>query len=107
MTAEQEAKQLDSVTDFVKEREMDESKAKTAMSQLSKQSSDNDTNKVSDIQKMNKIAVSKDDITIICSELEVSEDIAARALRQVIHDGLVNESTTALGEALRKLVTSS
>ncbi len=102
MTADDEAKQLDSVTDRVQENEtLDSSKAKTAMAALSSTSSD----AIAEQKKLAKIKISKEDVELIMSEMEVTEDIASRALREVISRG-VEEGKTPLGEALRKLITS-
>ncbi len=97
MTAADEAKQLDSVTDIVHEKEMDESKAKDAMSALST------VQNVSESDKMNaKIAaVSKEDVNVIVSELEVTEDVAMKALRDAAS---TVDGTNVLEEALRNLV---
>jgi len=93
MTKEEEAKQLDSVTDVVQEKELDASKAQQAMSALAttKQTS-------SDTAAAQAIAVSPKDVAFIVEELEVTEDVAARALREVEGASLV--------AALKKLVTT-
>ena len=102
MTAEDEAKQLDKVTDRVQEHEtLDSSKAKSAMAALTSSSSAG----ISDHKKLAKIKISKEDVLIIVDELEVSEDIAARVLREVIFEG-VEEGTSPLGEALRRLLVA-
>lgn len=93
-TQEQEAKQLDSVTDVVQEQVIDSSKATEAMSALAvggnnQAATDNSSQQV--------VAVSKDDVALIVSELEVSEEIATRTLRNVAGD---------VTEALRQLVTN-
>ena len=102
MTAAQEAQQLDSVTDIVQEKEMDESKAKDAMTALSTASavgSDAET-------ELAKIEVSKEDVAVIVEELEVREDVAVRALREVLSEGSVGDGHSAVSAALRKLVVS-
>ncbi len=71
MTAEDEAKQLDSVTDRVKEHEtLDSSKAKSAMAALTSSSSAG----ISDHKKLAKIKISKEDVLVIVDELEVSQE---------------------------------
>ena len=104
MTAAEEAQQLDSVTDRVMEDKngvMDESTAQNAMAALTaKRLSDS-----ADAQ-LEQIRVSKEDVDVICNELEISSDIADRTLREVVRDGLVTDGKTALQAALTKLVVS-
>jgi|EP01083_Nonionella_stella_P226580 NACalpha-BTF3-like transcription factor len=103
MTAENEEKQLDSVTDRVQEHEtLDSSKAKSAMAALTSTSSAG----VSDQKKLAKIKISKEDVEIIMNELEVSEDVASGALREVIFEGTIEEGKSPLGEALRRLLVA-
>ena len=103
MTADDEAKQLDSVTDRVQEHEtLDSSKAKSAMAALTSSSSAG----MSDQKKLAKIKISKEDVDVIVNELEVSEDIADRVLREVISEGVVGEGGSPLGEALRRLLVA-
>jgi len=97
MAGEQEAKQLDSVTDVVKEAELDASKVEEAMSALNKQEEDEGAAALAAVE------VSKEDVTLIVNELEVTEDVAEMALRQVAADGT---DGSVLEAALRKLVTS-
>jgi len=103
MTAEDEAKQLDSVTDRVTEQaSLDDSKATAAMASLATRAGDGsgaDSN-------MSKIEVSREDIELVVSELEVTDDVAERAIKEVVSEGLVTEGKTAVGEALRRLVVS-
>ena len=89
-----EAKQLDSVTDYVQERELDAGKAQEAMSALS-------STQASQHADIEQVAVSKEDVDLIMSELEVPQDVAERALRSVTVD---NEKLRVV-EALRQLVT--
>ena len=91
MTADEEAKQLDSVTDRVQETELDESRSNKALSAL---------NAKSGSAASASISVKKEDIDVIVAELEVTEDEAAAALRQVAAEG------GNLTDALRMLVTS-
>lgn len=102
MTAKDEAKQLDSVTDRVMDREsMSASKATEAMSALASKRDETDPNVILD-----SIQVSKEDVDLIVNELEVTEDIATKTLRQVLSQGLVPEGESAVGEALRRLIVS-
>ena len=102
--AEKEAKQLDSVTDRVQETELDANKAQQAMSALSTTKQEDADGKATALAA---ITVSKDDVALIVSELEVSDDVAERALREV---ALAAGVTTAddgkmVVAALRQLVT--
>jgi NACalpha-BTF3-like transcription factor len=98
MVEAEEAKQLDSVTDNVKEAEcIDASKAQKAMSALSTLHEDDKTTALA------TVAVSKEDVAFIVSELEVTEEVAERALREVAADAEEGKMVVA---ALRKLVTS-
>ena len=102
MTEEEEAKQLDSVTDRVQENEaLDSSKAKSAMAALTSSSSD----AIAEQRKLAKINISKEDVEVIMNEMEVTEDVASRTLREVIAKG-IEEGHSPLGEALRKLITA-
>lgn len=73
MTAREEAKQLDSVTDRVQDKEFDENVAKDAMSAL-RQQSENQT------EQQQTVAVSKEDVDLIVEQLEVSREEAEMAL---------------------------
>lgn len=99
MTAAEEAKQLDSVTDVVQEKELDASKAQQAMSALATKSQ-----KKAEEAASAAVAVSKEDVALIVSELEVTDEVAARALRQVADE--VPEGKSVVAAALRKLVVS-
>jgi hypothetical protein len=92
-----EAKQLDMVTDRVQEKELDASKAQEAMSALvSGGAKANDA--------LSQIQVSKEDVDLIVNELEVTEAVAERALREVAAQA-VDEQPLVVA-ALRKLVAS-
>jgi hypothetical protein len=100
MAAEQEAKQLDSVTDRYEEKELDASKAQQAISALSTNSANAAT-----VEKV--VAVSKEDVALIVSELEVTEEVAERVLREVaLQDGVGEDGDSMVVAALRRLVTS-
>jgi NACalpha-BTF3-like transcription factor len=98
MEAQQQAKQLDSVTDFVQESELDASKMQQAMSALSTSKQEDDPKAAA----LAAVEVSKEDVALIVSELEVTDAVAERALREVAVDG---EESKMLEAALRKLVT--
>jgi NACalpha-BTF3-like transcription factor len=100
MTADEEAKQLDSVTDNVQEKELDESKAQQAMSSLG--ATKQGGNQVA--AAISTIAVSKEDVALIVSEMEVTEEEATRVLREVAED--VSENKSLVAAALRRLVVS-
>jgi NACalpha-BTF3-like transcription factor len=100
MAAEEQntAKQLDSVTDNFEEQEVDATKAQQAMSAWS-------TGKqASALSEEDQVAVSKEDVELIMSELEVTEEVAKRTLRQVAVD--VKEGESMVVAALRKMVSS-
>jgi NACalpha-BTF3-like transcription factor len=96
MDAEAEAKQLDSVTDVVKDDEIDESAAANAMSALSTANGETDHESAA----LAAITVSKEDVDLIVSELEVTEEVAERALRE---SSLANEGNI-VESALRALI---
>ena len=101
MTSNDEAKQLDSVTDLVQGKELDENRTRDAMSALSSSaalSSSSDT-------QLASIEVSKEDVAFIVHELEVTDERAEITLKQVIMEGLP-EGQTALTTALMRLITS-
>jgi NACalpha-BTF3-like transcription factor len=100
-TEAEQAKQLDSVTDVVQEKELDASKAQEAMSALSAQKADQSLD-----AGAQAVAVSKEDVALIMSEMEVTEDVAERALRSVTLPA-DDSSSSRLVEALRHLVTNS
>ena len=100
MTAKDEAKQLDSVTDRVQEVELDDSKAQEAMTALSSAKKEDD-NKAAALAS---ITVSKEDVALIVSELEVTDEVGERVLREVALDGA--DEGKMLEAALRKLVTT-
>ena len=97
---EAQAKQLDSVTDRVEEQEVDISKAQMAMSSLGGAAADGADASV---------AVSAADVQVICEELEVTEEVAAKVLRQVVTAGMVASTEDHDGwvaAALRHLIVS-
>jgi polyhydroxyalkanoate synthesis regulator protein len=102
MADSNEAKQLDSVTDRIAEKDaVEEHKAKDAMAAL-KSTGDDSRTKVLD-----SIQVDQKDVDVIVDELEVTEDVARGVLKDVIFEGLVKEGTSALEEALRRLLIGS
>jgi len=94
--AEAQAKQLDSVTDRFEEQEVDVAKAQQAMNAL--------MTKQESVAASEQVAVSKEDVALIVSELEVTDELAERTLREVALD--VKEGESIVAAALRKLVTS-
>ena len=97
-TQAEQAQQLDSVTDRVQESELDASKAMQAMNTLTSAK-----NKSTTADAASQVAVSKEDVALVMSEMEVTQDVAERALRSV---KTADESKRVV-EALRHLVTSS
>jgi len=96
MEAQEQAKQLDSVTDRVQEKEVDATKAQQAMSALSFASAKHTAEQV---------AVSREDVALIVAELEITDEAAERALRQVATETR-RDGESLVVAALRKLVTS-
>jgi hypothetical protein len=81
---EAEAKQLDSVTDRVAEQEVDLGKAQQAMSSLGGTATvATDQADQAVTSPTTVIQVSATDCQVLMDELEVSEDVAAKVLRQV------------------------
>jgi NACalpha-BTF3-like transcription factor len=99
MVDHEQAKQLDSVTDFVQEQEVDDTRARQAMSALSTKNED------SALNSTDNIAVSKEDVDLIVYELEVTEELAKKTLQEVA--GGIPEGDSLVAAALRKLVTST
>ena len=93
-----EAKQLDMVTDRVQEKELDASKAQKAMSALV--SGGTKANNI-----LSHILVSREDVDVIMNELEVTEEVATRALQAVVVDVGVDQQSRVVA-ALRLLITS-
>ena len=94
-----EAKQLDSVTDMVQEQELDASQALQAMSALSSDKKKDDHKSAA----LASVVVKKEDIAQVVEEMEVSEELAEKVLREVAVEGHQSKMVEA---ALRKLVTS-
>jgi len=97
-TQAEQAQQLDSVTDRVQESELDASKAQQAMSALNSTKS-----KGASADAASKVAVKKEDVDLIMSEMEVTQDVAERALRIV----KPSDENQRVVEALRVLVRGS
>lgn len=99
MVEHEQAKQLDSVTDVVQEQEVDATKAQQAMSALSSKNEDSAANAA------DQVAVSKEDVDLIVSELEVTEELAEKTLREVASS--MKEGDSLVVAALRKLVSGT
>ena len=95
----EEAKQLDSVTDMVQEQELDASKVQQAMDALSSERKEDDSKAAA----LAAVTVSKEDIATIVEEMEVTEEIADKVLREAAIEG---HQDRMLQAALRKLITS-
>jgi len=107
MTTEDEAKQLDSVTDRVQEKELDESRATQALGALSTTTSSTTSGlAAASTSSINTIHVKKEDVDIIMEELEVTEDEAMAALRAELGVDANLEGQELVAAALRRLVTS-
>lgn len=101
MTAEDEAKQLDSVTDNVQEKELDKSRANQALGALA-----GGTGGATTSSTAKAIAVKKEDVDVIVAELEVTEDEAAAALRETAAANGSLEGQALVAAALTRLVVS-
>ena len=109
MTTEDEAKQLDSVTDRVQEKELDESRATQALGALSTTTtttSSTTSGLAASTSSINTIHVKKEDVDIIMEELEVTEDEAMAALRAELGVDANLEGQELVAAALRRLVAS-
>jgi NACalpha-BTF3-like transcription factor len=100
MTSDQEAKQLDSVTDLVQGKDLDENRTRDAISALSSSTLSKTLDSV-----LASVQVSKEDIAFIVNELEVTDEAAERALKRVIMGG-IPQGQSALTAALLLLITS-
>jgi hypothetical protein len=105
MTSEDEAKQLDSVTDRVHEKDLDESRATQALGAL--------TNAAAvDAARGSAFVAKKEDVVLIMDELEVTEDEAVAALRAAaaeevgVENGNPPGGQSLVAAALRRLVLS-
>lgn len=118
--AQAQAKQLDSVTDVVQETEVDATKAQEAMAGLTTAPviHNDDGEAATTDAKSSKATVEKtirvNDVELICNELDVTEEVARKALREAAFE-LGNSSTgegqpqhqrAMLAHALKNLVTS-
>jgi NACalpha-BTF3-like transcription factor len=97
-TDQEQAKQLDSVTDVVQEKELDQNKAQEAMASLAGAAKGQSTKTTPTLQ------VSKEDVTLIMTQMEVSEDEAIRALQETAV--VMAEGKSLPVETLRRMVTS-
>jgi|Transcript_7882 NACalpha-BTF3-like transcription factor len=97
-TDQEQAKQLDSVTDVVQEKELDQNKAQEAMASLAGAAKSQSTKTTPTLQ------VSKEDVTLIMTQMEVSEDEAIRALQETAV--VMAEGKSLPVETLRRMVTS-
>lgn len=118
--SQQEAQQLDSVTDMVQEQDtVDGTKALQAMSGgAGGATRQQQQHHAQQQQQAQQTKISQDDIDLIMAELEVTEECAIKTLREVAAtratSGGSNNSNAATAqpssplvvEALRKLVTS-
>jgi hypothetical protein len=103
--AKAQAKQLDSVTDFVQEQEVDATRAQEAMSSLS---SNHQDLALTESQQAVANAILQEDVDLIVSELDVTEELAVRTLRDVAVELSITkrDGDALVVAALRKLVTS-
>lgn len=92
--ADDQAKQLDSVTDRVEEKDqqVDTNKAKQALASMASKK----------VAVEEQAAVSKDDVDLIVNELETTRELAEKTLREV----KVDAEESQVAAALRKLITT-
>jgi len=108
MTTEDEAKQLDSVTDRVQETELDASRATQALGALSTttpSSAATSTTASSSSSSGSKIQIKKEDLDFIVGEMECTEDEAMAALRAELGVDAKLEGEKLVEAALRRLIT--
>lgn len=96
MTAADEAKQLDSVTDRVAETELDSSRANQALGALATATK----------SEVKSITVKREDIDVVVAELECSEEDAIDALRRSLEEDGALEGDSLVSAALTRLVVS-
>ena len=128
--AKAQAAQLDSVTDVVHEQEVDATRALQAMNAFLSDSSGTSSNNTSTAGTSNAATTSLDsdleqkltitanvtaavirseDVQLICSELDVTEEVASQALRDAANESgdaaVTDEKDALVILALRKLVS--
>ena len=127
--AKAQAAQLDSVTDVVHEQEVDATRALQAMNAFLSDSSGTSSNNTSTAGTSNAATTSLDsdleqkltitanvtaavirseDVQLICSELDVTEEVATQALRDAANESdaaVTDEKDALVILALRKLVS--
>lgn len=103
--AKAQAKQLDSVTDVVQEQEVDATRAQEAMTALS---SNHPDLALTESQQAVANAILQEDVDLIVSELDVTEELAVRTLRDVAMELNITkrDGDVLVVAALRKLVKS-
>ena len=96
MTAADEAKQLDSVTDRVAETELDSSRANQALGALAaaKQS------------EVHSSTVKQEDVDVIVAELECLREEAVESLKKSLEEDGTLEGEELISHALTRLVSS-
>jgi predicted negative regulator of RcsB-dependent stress response len=107
--AQEQAKQLDSVTDRVQEKEVDATKAQQAMSMLSPANGSSASGAAGGSHAAYKM-YTQQDVQVIVDELEVTSEAAERALRTVAANPtpkMRDEDEPVVVAALRMLVTEA
>lgn len=97
--SKKQAQQLDQLTDHVQERDMNIDASKAAQMMTTLQSS-HDGNQVSGNES---VIISKEDVKVIVDELEVTDEVATEALKNVM---LTEGDQPPRVRALRYLLTS-
>jgi len=78
-----ESKQLDTVTDFVEDREMDTAKAAAALSNLTADQSAEEARAAAELAA---VKVKSDDIELLARELEIGQEEAEQRIRKAKGD---------------------
>ena len=93
-TAAQEANQLDSVTDYHEEKEMDKNAVQNAMKELAAAETAAKKGARAKEKALAKVEIDQKDVELIDSEFEIGKEKAERVLRE--HGGDVRKALTAL-----------
>lgn len=83
--AAEQSKALDSITDRVEEKELDEEKLKREYRKIAEQDRKEQEEKRKREKELAKVKVNKEDVQAIVREMEVDSDVAERRLKE--HNG--------------------
>ncbi|XP_065176466.1 huntingtin-interacting protein K-like [Sycon ciliatum] len=88
------AADLERVTDYVEEIDGNTEGIEELVTQLTASRNQKAAEKAERERKLAKVSISKDDVSLLMSEMEVTKPVAERTLR--LHDGNVVNALTAL-----------